>query len=114
MKIIASTDKEVYGIGEEVKLTGKVSTFTAQSSYEIILTDPNGKTSSKTAAINNSLFSWSWTIPDYTTTFGIYKITVRSDSDEINSLIDQQNQLINQSNAILEILDCHPNFDVQN
>lgn len=87
VKIIASTDKEVYGIGEEVKLTGKVSTFTAQSSYEIILTDPNGKTSSKTAAINNSLFSWSWTIPDYTTTFGIYKITVRSDSDEINVFI---------------------------
>ena len=87
VKIVASTDKEIYGIGEEVKLTGKVSTFTAQSSYEIILTDPNGKTTSKTVTINNGLFSWSWTIPDYTTTFGIYKITVRSDSDEINVFI---------------------------
>lgn len=38
---------------------------------------------------------------------------LNSESDKINSLIDQQNQLINQSNAILEILDCHPNFDVQ-
>lgn len=39
---------------------------------------------------------------------------LNSESDKINSMIDQQNQLINQSDAILEILDCHPNFDVQN
>lgn len=39
---------------------------------------------------------------------------LNSEADKINLLIDQQNQLINQSNAILEILDCHPNFDVQN
>ena len=38
---------------------------------------------------------------------------LNSEADKINSLIDQQNQLINQSNSILEILDCHPNFDVQ-
>ena len=38
---------------------------------------------------------------------------LNSESDKINLLIDQQNQLINQSNSILEILDCHPNFDVQ-
>ena len=39
---------------------------------------------------------------------------LNSKSDLINSMIGQQNQLINQSNTILEILDCHPNFDVQN
>ncbi|MEX2193556.1 MAG: matrixin family metalloprotease [Nitrosarchaeum sp.] len=39
---------------------------------------------------------------------------LNSESDKINLLIDQQNQLINQSNSILEILDCHPNFYVQN
>ncbi len=87
VKIIASTNKEVYGVSEEVKLTGKVSTFTAQSSYQIILTDPNGKTTSDSVLINKGLFSWSWIIPDYTTTFGIYKITVRSDSDEVNVFI---------------------------
>jgi hypothetical protein len=38
---------------------------------------------------------------------------LNSEADKINLLIDQQNQLINQSNSILEILDCHPNFDVQ-
>ena len=39
---------------------------------------------------------------------------LNSESDKINSMIDQQNQLIKQSDSILEILDCHPNFDVQN
>lgn len=39
---------------------------------------------------------------------------LNSEADKINLLIDQQHQLINQSNTILEILDCHPNFDVQN
>jgi len=84
VKIIAITDKEVYGIGEEVKLTGKVSTFTAQSSYEVILTDPDGKKTSTSVLINNGLFSSSWVIPNYTKIFGIYKMTVRSDSDETN------------------------------
>ncbi len=84
VKIIAITDKEVYGIGEEVKLTGRVSTFTAQSSYEVILTDPDGKKTSTSVLINNGFFSSSWIIPNYTKIFGIYKITVRSDSDETN------------------------------
>lgn len=39
---------------------------------------------------------------------------LNSEADQINSLIDQQNKLIAQSNSILDILDCHPNFDVQN
>jgi len=39
---------------------------------------------------------------------------LNSESDKINSMIDQQNHLINQSNAILEILDCQPNFDIKN
>jgi len=84
VKIIASTDKEVYGIEEEVKLTGKVSTFTAQSSYKITLTDPDGKTTATSAIIDNGLFSWNWIIPTYTKVFGIYKITISSDSDDIN------------------------------
>lgn len=39
---------------------------------------------------------------------------LNSEADKINSMIDQQNQLIKQSDSILEILDCHPNFDIQN
>lgn len=39
---------------------------------------------------------------------------LNSEADKINFMIDQQNQLIKQSDSILEILDCHPNFDIQN
>jgi hypothetical protein len=39
---------------------------------------------------------------------------LNSEADKINSMIDQQNQLIRQSDSILEILDCHPNFEIQN
>ena len=39
---------------------------------------------------------------------------LNSESEKINSMIDQQNQFIKQSDTILETLDCHPNFDVQN
>ena len=39
---------------------------------------------------------------------------LNSEIEQINSLIDQQHKLINQSNSILDILDCQPNFTVQN
>ena len=82
--IIASTDKEVYGIGEVVKLTGKVSTFTAQTSYQVTLTYPNGLQVTDGVTLNNGQFSWSWSVPSYLKTFGLYKLTVSSDSDKIN------------------------------
>jgi len=39
---------------------------------------------------------------------------LNSEAEQINLLIDQQHKLINQSNSILDVLDCHPNFDVKN
>lgn len=82
VKIIATTDKEVYGTGEQVKLTGGVSTFTAQTSYTIALTDPNGKTTQGGVTLDKGQFSWTWTVPSRATVFGLYKITIRSDSDK--------------------------------
>jgi len=84
VKILASTDKEVYGAGEQVKLTGGVSTFTAQTSYTITLTDPDGKTTSGGVTLDKGQFSWTWTIRDRAVVYGIYKITVSSDSDKTN------------------------------
>lgn len=83
--IIVSTDKEVYGVGEKVTLTGGVSTFTAQSSYTILLTYPNGKTTQGGVTLDKGQFSWSWTVPSRGTVYGLYKITVRSDSDQTNA-----------------------------
>ena len=41
-------------------------------------------------------------------------VELNSESKTINSMIDQQKQLIEQSDNILAILDCYPNFHVQN
>jgi hypothetical protein len=84
VEILASTDKEVYGTGEKVLLTGGVSTFTAQSSYTIKLTDPNGKVTKSGVTLDKGQFSWSWIVPSRATVYGLYKITVSSDSDETN------------------------------
>jgi hypothetical protein len=84
VKIVASTDKEVYGAGEQVKLTGGVSTFTAQTSYTITLTDPDGKTTKTGVTLDKGQFSWTWTIRERAVVYGIYKITVSSDSDKTN------------------------------
>ena len=84
VKIIASTDKEVYGVDEKVILTGGVSTFTAQSSYTVKLTDPNGKTTKSGVTLDKGQFSWTWTVPSRGTVYGLYKITVSSDSDDAN------------------------------
>ena len=82
--INAFTDKGVYGTGEKVILTGGVSTYTAQSSYTIKLTDPNGKTTKTGVTLDKGQFKWSWTVPTRATVYGLYKITVGSDSDETN------------------------------
>ncbi|MBI5377010.1 MAG: hypothetical protein HZA82_00080, partial [Thaumarchaeota archaeon] len=84
VKILASTDKEVYGVGEVVKLTGGVSTFTAQTSYAITMTDPDGKVTKGGVTLDKGQFSWSWTVPSRATVYGIYKITVSSDSQDAN------------------------------
>lgn len=100
--ITASTDKQVYGVGETVHLTGKLSSFVDTSSYTIGLTLPDGSIITNPLTITNGFFSWDWTIPDtstthgtlatiinsgrqnvvtinnYPNTFGIYKITISS------------------------------------
>jgi hypothetical protein len=100
--IVANTDKQVYGIGDTVHLTGKISSSVDTSSYTIILTQPNGNIISGPLTINNGFFSWDWTIPNspitsgnlatiinsgrqnvvtinnYPNTFGIYRITIGS------------------------------------
>src|SRR3989475_5763912 len=66
--IVASTDKKVYGVGETVKLNGKLSSLTGTSSFTLTLTKPDGGVISTPLQINNGLFSWSWDIPSTATT----------------------------------------------
>ena len=87
-----SLDKEVYGPGETVLLTGLLPP-TGSRNLEISLTKSDGTVISSGTTIDNQRFSWSWTAPltekiiktdagrDATiSNFGIYKIKVTADS----------------------------------
>jgi hypothetical protein len=87
---IISLDREVYGLGEIVYLTG-ILPPTSDNSVEISLTKPDGTMINSGATIDNQRFSWSWVTPiaekyqniktddgrDVTkSNFGVYKIRV--------------------------------------
>jgi len=96
--IIASLDKKVYGLGEKVQLTGKVSEKFPQKTLSITVTKPTGDTERHGAVITNNAFSWSWTVPSSdnlasqagnerslaSSNFGTYKIKVSSEREETN------------------------------
>lgn len=88
--ITASTDKEVYGLGEKVQLTGLIpKTGAGNPSISITLTKPDGDTNKFGTNIDNGKFSWSWTTPLsekpqtvqnnrvlFSSNYGIYKLSV--------------------------------------
>jgi hypothetical protein len=62
--IVASTDKQLYGIGETVHLTGKLSFLTsASTSYTVTLIKPTGDLVTNALTISNGFFSWDYAIP---------------------------------------------------
>lgn len=92
-RVSATTDKTIYGLGEKVSLQGTL--LSGQSAVKIILTKPDGKTTSSGAKVDSSKFSWSWDIPqkDYDladirdprqarpSVFGIYKVSIIASSE---------------------------------
>lgn len=95
-KLIAKVDKTVYGLGEIVKLDGSITT--GQTTVQIVLVKPGGKTVSGGAKVENNRFSWTWQIPqkeldlitdpnyrgERPTIFGTYKISVKSSSETLD------------------------------
>ena len=95
-EILATLDKEVYGLGETVNLEGTL--VSGQNKVKIVITKPDGKTVGSGAQIYNSKFTWSWTTPtkDFDladirdqrqarpTVFGTYKISVIATSQSID------------------------------
>jgi len=85
-----SLDKEVYGLGETVYLTGIL--LTSDSAVDISLTRPDGTVANSGAYIDKQRFSWTWVTPisekyqnikvdedqrDVTSSnFGLYKIHI--------------------------------------
>lgn len=91
---IISLDKEVYGLGETVNLTGALPPSGARS-VDIILTKPDGSKRDFGATVDNQRFSWSWKTPitetyqitktdnrgDTKSNFGIYQIRISTASE---------------------------------
>ena len=94
--ILVSLDKKVYGLGEKIQLTGKVSERFPQKTLSITVTKPSGDTERHGVVISNNVFSWSWSVPSSenlavqlgtdrsmsASIFGTYKIKVSSERDE--------------------------------
>jgi len=96
---IISLDKEVYGLGETVSLTG-ILPPTGARNVDISLTKPDGSITNSGTPVDNQRFSWSWITPitekyqiiktddderDVTkSNFGVYKIRVATDSSSID------------------------------
>ncbi len=96
---IISLDKEVYGLGETIYLTGIVPP-TAIQGVDISITRPDGTVTTSGTIVDDQRFSWSWITPIAETfqhsnldsadrsasksNFGIYKMTVSLDSFKQN------------------------------
>ncbi|QLH10615.1 lamin tail domain-containing protein [Nitrosarchaeum sp. AC2] len=86
---LISLNKQVYGLGETVVLTG-ILPPTGDNSIKISLTKPDGSIVNSGATVDNQQFSWSWVTPISekpltiktddrsvtTSNYGIYKIRV--------------------------------------
>lgn len=99
--IVAALDKQVYGVGDTVHLTGKLSSTVGATAYTLDLLEPDGNTITTPLTINDGLFSWSFKVPSQATfntastfttnqqssfsansqtnLFGIYTINIESD-----------------------------------
>ncbi|MCV0431628.1 lamin tail domain-containing protein [Nitrosopumilus sp.] len=95
---ILSIDKDVYGLGETVHLTG-ILPPTGDHSVSISVTKPDGTRSQSGATVENQRFSWEWKVPSFEkppilknadgrdtriSNYGIYKIKVSIPSETMN------------------------------
>lgn len=89
-KIVATLDKQVYGLGETVTLTGLVK-GTSQTGVSVSLIKPDGKKLDSGAHLDGSRFEWTWVTPNtsskpssldtrsvLTSNIGVYKIRLNA------------------------------------
>ena len=96
---LITIDKEIYGLGETVHLTGIIPP-TGDNSVSISVTRPDGTRTDSGTTVDGQRFSWDWDVPVYekpqalkeidgrdvrNSNYGIYKIrvAVASDSTDI-------------------------------
>ena len=112
---IISLDKQVYGLGETVTLSG-ILPPTGEKGIEISLTKPDGTTINSGAILENQRLSWSWVTPSaekpqniktddgrntIKSNFGIYKIKLSVSPESMNFFFkvsaDPENDSISQA-----------------
>jgi len=109
-------NKDVFGLGETVFLTGNLPP-TGDASVSISLTKPDGSIRNFGATVDNQQFSWSWVAPLFETqpnrklddrslsitNLGIYKIHVSTPSEGKNLLFKVSLDPANDSFSVLPI-----------
>jgi len=95
---IITIDKEVYGLGETVHLTGVIPP-TGDNSVSVSVTRPDGTRTEYGATVDNQRFSWDWNVPVYEkpqklkeddgrdvriSNYGIYKVKVAIASESVD------------------------------
>jgi hypothetical protein len=112
-----SLDKEIYGLGETVRLSGLIPP-TGDASVSISLTKPDGSMINSGATVDNQQFSWEWITPIAetqqaiksaedrsfsTTNLGIYKIRVSNQSYGTDLFFKVSLDPVNDSLSILPL-----------
>lgn len=98
---IVSIDKDIYGLGETVHLTGVIPP-TGDNSVKISVTRPDGTRTDQGATVDNQRFTWSWDVPKFEkpqkidnakdlerdrerlSNYGVYKIRVSTASEGVD------------------------------
>jgi hypothetical protein len=110
-------DKEVYGLGETVHLSGLIPP-TGDASLAITLTKPDGTIINSGTSVDNQQFSWEWVTPITetptaiksaddrsfsTTNLGTYKIQIKNPSYRVDVFFKVSLDPANDSLSILPI-----------
>ena len=108
---IVTLDKDVYGLGETVYLSGIVPPI-GTNTVDISLTRPDGSRTNSGTTIDNQRFSWTWNTPIaekyqniktndgrdvVKSNFGIYKIKVATDSESVDVFFKVSEDPVNDS-----------------
>lgn len=80
-KLMVSLDKQVYGLGDTIQVSGLVPNFSQGTSVTITLFKPNGNTEKFNIIPENSRFIWSWQAPSKEKAQSVKEVTSRAPTE---------------------------------
>lgn len=92
--IVTSLNKEVFGLGETLELTGSIATASQGTGITFTITKPDGTTETSSTLVDNGKFSWKWQTPKtekyqplaqdtrsvITSNFGVYRLSIATNT----------------------------------